>query len=125
MIKCHLKEDPDTVVNGLEKIATTLERLSLACLEAGADGIYYAALGGEKHRFSEELFNQYIKPLETRLLGNVMKKGLCFCTLQRQSKPAMYADYPAHVVNWAVYDSSTAWLTVKEYFPIRLFRWIR
>ena len=121
LITCHLKEDPDTVVNGLEKIATTLERLSLACLEAGADGIYYAALGGEKHRFSEELFNQYIKPLETRLLGNVMKEGIVFLHICKDNPNLpMYADYPAHVVNWAVYDSSYSMADGKRIFPDKI-----
>ena len=121
IITCHLKEDPDTVVNGLQAIAATLERLSFACMEAGADGIYYAALGGEEHRFSKELFTQYVKPLETRLLGNVMEKGIVFLHICKDNpRLPMYADYPSHVVNWAVHDSSYSLADGKKLFPDKI-----
>ena len=103
----HLKQDPESVKAGLEQIAKTLENLSLACLEAGADGIYYALLGGEEHRFTKEFYEKYVMPEETKLLANVMKQGIVFLHICKDHpRLVMFRDYPAHVVNWAVYDSS-------------------
>ena len=106
MITRHMKEDPESAAIGLQGIAHTLEKLCLACIEAGADGIYYAALGGEEHRFSEEMFNRYVKPLEVELLETVAQKGVVVLHICKDSpRLPMYRDYPCHVVNWAEHDS--------------------
>lgn len=103
----HLKEDPDAVAVGLKSIAQTLERLSLACMEAGADGIYYAALGGEENRFTEELYTDYVKPLETELLSHVKEKGTVILHICKENpRLKMYGGYPCHAVNWAEHSST-------------------
>lgn len=117
----HLKEDPETVAVGLEEIAATLQRLSLSCIEAGADGIYYAALGGEKHRFTEELFTRYVKPIETELLSKVIKKGLVFLHICKSNpRLPMYAGYPGQVVNWAEHNSSYSLSDGANIFPDKI-----
>lgn len=114
----HLKEDPEPVKMGLEQIARTLERLSLACMEAGANGIYYALLGGEEHRFTQSLYEKYVMPEETRLLASVMKRGAVFLHICKDHpRLPMFQDYPAHVVNWAVHDGAYSLRDGAELFP--------
>jgi uroporphyrinogen decarboxylase len=117
----HLKEDPESVSVGLKEMAITLQRLSLSCIEAGADGIYYAALGGEEHRFSQELFTRYIKPMEMELLGNVIKKGIVFLHICKDSpRLSMYNEYPGQVVNWAEHISSYSLRDGAAIFPDKI-----
>lgn len=121
LVTCHLKEKPEAVARGLEKIGQTLEQLCLACLEAGADGIYYALLGAEEHRFSEELFSRYVKPAEIRLLEHVKEKGIVFLHICKDSpRLPMLRDYPAHVVNWAVNDGNYSLSDGAELFPDKI-----
>jgi len=101
----HLKEDPDSVSAGLKQIAQLLKKLCLACLEAGADGIYYAQLGAENHRFTPELFEKFIKPIEIDLLQDVKNEGIVVLHICKDNpRLPMLKDYPAHVVNWAVHS---------------------
>ena len=99
----HLKSDPASVSQGLAAIADSLAEFAVACVEAGASGIYYSAQGGEEDRFTEEEFLRYVKPHDLTVLNAVKERGefhllhICKDRIRLQS----YADYPAHAVNWA------------------------
>ena len=98
----HLKEDPAPVAAGLEAVAQTLDDLCAECVAAGADGIYYAALGGEEYRFDEALFVRYVKPLERMILENAHRRGLVFLHICKDRvRLPMYQGCTADVVNWA------------------------
>ena len=98
----HLKEDPAPVAAGLEAVAQTLDDLCAECVAAGADGIYYAALGGEEYRFDEALFVRYVKPLERIILENAHRRGLVFLHICKDRvRLPMYQGCTADVVNWA------------------------
>ena len=100
----HLKADPQSVHIGLATIAESLAEFSLACLEAGADGIYFSAQGGEADRFSEHDFLKFIKPHDLTVLGTIREKGelniIHICG--EKIRLHLYCDYPGQVFNWAV-----------------------
>jgi uroporphyrinogen decarboxylase len=100
----HLKEDPEAVSAGLAAITESLVQFALACLEAGAVGIYYSAKGGEEGRLSEEDFLRYVLPHDYAFLSAIRARGemnvLHICG--EQVRLRHYADCPSHVVNWAV-----------------------
>ena len=100
----HLKADPEAVSQGLGAIAESLAEFAIACVEAGAAGIYYSAQGGEADRFTEEEFLTYIKPHDLTVLNAVKDHGefhlLHIC--KGNIRLPLYADYPGHAVNWAV-----------------------
>ena len=100
----HLKEDPESVGQGLAAIADSLAEFALACVDAGASGIYYSAQGGEEGRFTEEEFLRYIKPHDLTVLNRAKDRGefhlLHICG--NRIRLPLYADYPSHAVNWAV-----------------------
>ncbi len=105
-VVAHLRENPAAVAGALDAISDSLAEFSLACLEAGADGIYYGALGNEAYRFSEEEFLTYIKPYDLKILNAIMPHGefniLHMC--KDRVRLHLYADYPGHVVNWSVHE---------------------
>jgi uroporphyrinogen decarboxylase len=99
----HLKAEPEVVSRGLGAIAESLAQFALACVEAGAAGIYFAAQGGEADRFTEEEFLRYIKPHDLTVLNAVEGHGefhLLHICRDRVRLP-LYADCPSHAVNWA------------------------
>jgi len=99
----HLREDPDSVDVGLGIIADSLAEFALACLDAGADGIYFAAQGGEAERFEEQSFTEIIKPHDLTILNAVEDKAdfnivhICGDNIRLH----LYSDYPGDAVNWA------------------------
>lgn len=99
----HLKADPLAVSQGLAAIGESLAEFAVALIDAGAAGIYYSAQGGEQDRFTEFEFLQYIKPHDLTVLNAIDGEGefnlLHIC--KDYIRLPLYADYPAHVVNWA------------------------
>ena len=75
MVSRHLRQDPDAVDHGLKIIAQTLTELSEKLIDAGADGIFYAALGGEEYRFSEDLFLNHVKPFDKMVIDGIKAHG--------------------------------------------------
>lgn len=104
----HFREDPDSVRQGLTAIAESLAAFSVALLEAGTDGIYYSAQGGERSRFTEEEFLDTIKPNDLKVLEAIEGQGefnlLHIC--KDDIRLEHYLDYPAHAVNWAAAKSN-------------------
>lgn len=105
-LTAHMALDPDSVGAGLAVIAQGQARFALACLEAGADGIYFSAQGGEADRFSLELFRRHIKASDVQVLQAVRDRAefnllhICAHGVRLEE----YSSYPAHAVNW-----STQW----------------
>jgi uroporphyrinogen decarboxylase len=99
----HLKMDPDSVNIGLRTIAESLAEFASACIEAGADGIYFSAQGGEVDRFEEQVFLDVIKPHDLTVLNAVQDQGgfniLHIC--RDNIRLHLYSNYPGDAVNWA------------------------
>lgn len=99
----HYREDPASVAQGLAAIADSLAEFSLALLEAGTDGIYFSAQGGERERFTEEEFLAHIKPCDLTVLQAIDQQAefnlLHIC--KDNIRLDHYLDYPAAAVNWA------------------------
>ncbi len=99
----HLKADPESVNQGLAAIADSLAEFAVACVDAGAAGIYYSVQGSEEDRFTEEEFLRYIKPHDLTVLNAVKDHGefhlLHIC--KDRARLSACTDYPGHAVNWA------------------------
>jgi len=100
----QLHEYPEAVNEGLSTIAESLSEFVRACLETGADGIYFAAHGGGRESHSQDEFEKYIKPHDLEVLGAAKEAGATFNLLHvcgKELRLEAYADYPSHAVNWA------------------------
>lgn len=99
----HLKEDPQAVSAGLATIAESLAVFAEACLEAGTDGLYFSAQGGEADRFTDEEWQQYIQPHDLTVLNAVSDRSdfniihICRDNVRLER----YKDYPGDIINWA------------------------
>ena len=118
MVTKHLKADPESVSQGLAAIADSLAEFAMACVDVGAAGIYYSAQGGEQERFSEEEFLRYIKPHDLTILNAVKDQGefhlLHIC--KDHIRLPLYADYPAHAINWAATKHNLSLTEGRELF---------
>lgn len=105
----HLREDPEAFRHGMEVITEYLDYLCGACIEAGADGLYFASLGGEIAMMSDMEFETFFKPYEVALLKKYDKKVPCFNVLHMckdHLNLSRYLGYPAQVINWGVYEGN-------------------
>ncbi len=120
LLAAHLREDPQAVSYGWQVISDGLAILTEACLEAGADGIYYAALGGEECLFTDEEFQTYIKPHDLKILQAAKASS---CNLLHICKDRLkldrYRDYPCAAVNWGVYEQNLSLLEGAKLFDDR------
>lgn len=115
----HLREKPEIVGNAFRIIAEGLAALTEASLEAGAQGIYYAALGGERVLFTDEEFETYVKPNDLAVL-DAAKDASAFNVLHICKDNVnfdRYKDYPAEVVNWAIFENGVTLSQGRSLFP--------
>lgn len=117
----HLRTDAAPLVSAMDRVTDAMCELVVECVSRGVDGIYYAALGGERHFFTDEEFAQYIEPYDKRILATIRENGaysflhICKENLNMQR----YADYGrlVDVVNWGVYETNFSLEEGRELFP--------
>ncbi len=116
----HLRTDPEPVLHAYRNIAATLREMARAFVRAGAEGIYYAALGGERDGFSDEEHAQYIAPLDKQILEAAYDAGARFVILH-MCKPRValkrFTDYPCDIVNWGIRESGVSLWDGARMFP--------
>lgn len=102
LIRDHCRQDHALMERVLSDTADALCDFVDRSLEAGADGVYYAAFGGEKHNFENEEFAQVVAPHEKRVLEHCRERGgLIFLHLCKDNLDLeRYRDYSFHVLNW-------------------------
>jgi uroporphyrinogen decarboxylase len=100
----HLRADPEAVSAGLATIAESLAAFAGACIAAGAAGIYFSAQGGERDRFTDAQWQEYVSPHDVTVLRAASAAGASFDLLHicgANLRLDGYAHYPAHAANWA------------------------
>ena len=118
----HLRQNPEGMKHGLQMVADYLSALSRACLEAGADGIYYAALGGERVMYDDREFAEFIRPLDIQVLEAASDRK-CFNVLhicKDQVELERYRGYPGDVVNWGIHEQNLSLTEGKAVFPDKI-----
>jgi uroporphyrinogen decarboxylase len=118
----HLRHTPESMVPALAAVSDTLIALSIACLEAGADGIYYGAQGGEAHRFDEATFNTYVKPFDLKVLEAIRDKTdmVVLHVCKDKTRMPLYSDYPVDAVNWAIHEGDYDLEAGRKLFDVAL-----
>lgn len=116
----HLREKSAPYLDACRRIADGLCCMADLLLEAGVDGIYYAALGGERHFYTDEEFSRAVLPFDLQVLRHIKAKGgyvllhMCKNNLNMQRfKP--YAPY-ADIVNWGVAETNFSLKDGKKLF---------
>ena len=107
------RECPKEMKQVFETIAETLMEFVDCSLEAGADGIFYAALGGEKHYFTDEEYEEFVLPYELKVYQYIQSKTkfdvlhICKSGIDFER----YVPLKPTIVNWGVHINQ---LTLKE-----------
>jgi len=103
-----VKEDPEAMHRCFSELTEYIIEFGKMCIAAGADGIYYASLGGERRMFTDAEFAEFIAPHEIRIL-NELSNVPCFNVLHMckgDLNLERYREYPAEVLNWGVYEGN-------------------
>lgn len=116
-----LRENPEAVLEAFDCITEQQCRLVRAYAQAGMDGVYYAALGGERRWFTDSEFQAWIEPFDKRILSEIRKAGMAvflhICkdglNMERYASYAPYAD----AVNWGVYEAPLPLEEGERLFP--------
>ena len=109
LVMAHLRENPEAVSYALDVIAEDNSTLcELMMTEAGCDGVYYCVQGGEKDRMTGEMYRAYITPSDKSVLSHANKfspSNILHCCgwAGIPNRLENWQDYPAKVINWAVF----------------------
>ncbi len=108
-VMAYIREDKTAVMAALDVIAQSNALLAeLLIKEAGCDGVYYCVQGGEYTRFTPEEYRATITPSDKYVLEHANRFSanniLHMCGWAgNKNQLAVWEDYPAKAVNWAVY----------------------
>lgn len=106
----HLRDNPQPMIDAFKRLSEGMCLLSQKLISMGVDGIYYAALGGEKYYFTDDEFEKYIAPLDKMILTTIKESGghtwvhMCKDKLNLE-RYRSYGDY-SDVVNWGVFEDN-------------------
>ena len=109
LVMAHLRENPEAISYALDVIAEDNSTLcELMMTEAGCDGVYYCVQGGEKDRMTGEMYRAYITPSDKSVLSHANKFSPynilhCCGWAGIPNRLENWQDYPAKVINWAVF----------------------
>lgn len=96
-----IKENPKALKAALDAAADGLCELVRRCFEAGAEGIYFAALGAQNSLFTDEEYADIVRPFDLRVLESA--KSAKFNILHICASDLAvhrFIDYPVEIVNW-------------------------
>lgn len=115
----HLRQNPQAERIAIEAVTEILAYLAEQCLDAGADGIFYAAQGGESYTYTDEEYREFIAPGERAILQAAAgKKAFNMLHMCKDNNHLeRYADYDCQVVNWGVYAGNPSLLEGRKIFP--------
>lgn len=122
MVMAHLKEDPKAITYALNVIAEDNSTLcELLMTEAGCDGVYYCVQGGEKDRMTGDEYRALITPSDKAVLSHANKFSPynilhCCGWAGIPNRMENWQDYPAKVINWAVFIENMDMVKGRAFF---------
>jgi uroporphyrinogen decarboxylase len=103
-VKAAMTNDPDSLRAALDVVTQTFITYSLASLEAGASGIFFATTGwASQDTLSEDEYRRWGRDYDLRVLEAVKDRGP-FNVLHNCGAGVYFdllADYPVHAISWA------------------------
>lgn len=116
------RERPEQMKDAMAKTAASLINLVDLSLAAGSDGIFYAVLGGERHFFTEEEYEEFVLPYEKQVFDYI-KTQTSFNILHLCKDNIAYSRFqtfePA-IVNWAIFENNLSLSQGQTLFPTSL-----
>jgi len=102
-IRQYMEEAPQELEAALATIAETLAAYARACLEAGADGIFFASVEwGSRDYITADQYSRFGRPFDLRVLGAVQGASFNLLHVCRDNNMLTdLLDYPVHAFHWA------------------------
>ncbi len=97
----YLREEPDRLHEGLEVITDVTSRFVMACLSAGADGVFFATQMACAGALAREEYEAFGRPYDLRVLEAASGAELVVLHAHGEDPYLdVLADYPVHAFNW-------------------------
>ncbi len=97
-----VEEHRDLLLAGLASIVETTKRFAAACLDAGADGFFFATQEANSHTLGRQDFLDLGKPFDLEVLRSLDERA--WLNLLHVCRTDIYADlvadYPVQMINW-------------------------
>ncbi|MGQ9566414.1 MAG: uroporphyrinogen decarboxylase family protein [Anaerolineae bacterium] len=106
-VVAHLREAPEQVHAGLRVITDVVREYALACLEAGASGIFFATQLATYDLLTREEYEEFGVPYDLEVLEALQGKSrITMLHVCKQNLMFdLVADYPVHIIHWADRES--------------------
>lgn len=117
----QMRTNKQPMLDARQRIADAMCDLAQACVEAGCDGVYYAALGAEKHFFTDEEFAEAVEPYDRQILSAIREAGgdiflhMCKENLE-MNRYRNYQEF-CDVANWGVHEVPFSLEEGRRLFP--------
>ncbi|HSB80744.1 MAG TPA: uroporphyrinogen decarboxylase family protein [Candidatus Methylomirabilis sp.] len=95
--------DPDRLHAALGVISLTVETYVGACLDAGADGIFFASQTATPEVMTPEEHDRFVEPYDLRVLAAARRRGAIVLLHLHGDRPyliSLAARYPVQALNW-------------------------
>ena len=117
-----LRSEPETLMKALEVITITMIDYAAACLEAGAEGFFFATRMSTLEMLSREEHQRFAEPYDIRLIKSTSGKTFfsLFHIHGEEGENIFFreiAPYPVQVINWHDRQNWPALAEGKEIFP--------
>ncbi len=101
-LRAMLAESAVDVHAALAAITETLSEYAVECLNAGADGIFYATVDwGTRDACTAEQYLEFGRPYDLQILGGVRDAELLMLHVCKDNNMLeLLLDYPVHAFNW-------------------------
>lgn len=117
-------EDPDSVMEGMKRIAESFQEWAADYLRLGSSGIYYSGQFSEPQRFAEETWQKLVKPWDLAVLHVTRefegKYNIVHICGEEEfgfnSSPRRYAGYPGDLFNWDVHRGGMSLQEGRDWF---------
>lgn len=117
----HYRENPQVYLDATKRIAESQCYMVEEVIKAGADGIYYAALGGEKDIYTDEEFATVLKPYDLQIMNacKAMGKPVVLHMCKKHLAIDRFRDYAdsCDIVNWGIYENDISMEEGMKVFP--------
>lgn len=125
LVTSHLKEDPESVMEGLKVVTADVISVVEATTEkGGCSGAYFALHSADVGRFTKEEYDRWIKPFDLEVcsvMNDYSDYNIAHMCGWRGTKNNLdyWVDYPLQLANWAATIEDIGWEQGASYFGNR------
>jgi uroporphyrinogen decarboxylase len=103
-----VREDGEALHRALDAVAQTLAAYAKACLDAGADGIFFATVEWATYDVATaEQYAEFGRPYDLQVLSAVAEAEFnVLHVCRKHNMLASMLDYPVHAFNWAANETA-------------------